>query len=213
MPLIAFDNNFAMAADTLLIGVDEAGRGPLAGPVVACACHIPAALHKHPLMAQINDSKKLSHKKRALVANGLKRLPITYCLGFASAREIDQINILQATFLAMRRALAKFKNQNIFVLVDGNKLIPQMPHSQRAVIGGDAKSLNIAAASILAKVARDDFMLHIHAQHPQYGFDGHKGYGAASHIEAIRKNGPCPQHRLSFEPLKSLYGGLFNEEH
>lgn len=210
--LAQFDIDIATSFPALtLIGVDEAGRGPLAGPVTACACYIPPALYNHPIMKAVNDSKKLSHKKRMSVAQELKTLPIIYCLGFATAKEIDSINILQATFLAMHRALRKFEGKESFVLVDGNKTIPLIKSAQRAIIGGDAKSLSIAAASILAKTARDGFMEIVHKQYPLYNFEGHKGYGCAQHIAAIRQHGPCPQHRMSFEPLASLYGGLFGE--
>ncbi len=211
--LSQFDIDISSSFPNLtLIGVDEAGRGPLAGPVTACACHIPPALYGHPVMQLVNDSKKLSHKKRLLIAEELKKLPIIYCLGFASAKEVDNINILQATFLAMRRALRKFDGKDVFVLVDGNKAIPLINNAQRAVIGGDAKSLCIAAASILAKTARDGFMEIVHKQYPQYNFEGHKGYGCQAHIEAIRLYGPCPQHRMTFEPLASLFGGLFGAD-
>ncbi|MDR1684708.1 MAG: ribonuclease HII, partial [Elusimicrobiota bacterium] len=159
MPLTLFDQNTQLRhPNRLLVGVDEAGRGPLAGPVTACACHIPPALYGHPVMAQINDSKKITPAKRKKIAAELKMLPITYCLGFASSAEIDAVNILQATFLAMRRALKKFEAKPVFALIDGNKTVPAINCPQQAVIGGDASSLAVAAASILAKVARDDFM-------------------------------------------------------
>ena len=206
MTLAEFDLQFRQ---NTLVGVDEAGRGPLAGPVVAAACHIPPSLYAHTVLQGVNDSKKLTPAKRAKIYNELTRLPVIWCLGFACAAEIDRINILQATFLAMRRALAKFNNQNIYALVDGNHKIPQITHAQQAVVDGDAKSLSIAAASILAKVARDNYMQVVHARHPQYGFDGHKGYGTARHIDAIKQHGPCAEHRKTFEPTATICCGLF----
>ena len=210
MNLADFDRNLQLTADAaLIVGVDEAGRGPLAGPVTAAACHIPPALYAHHALQAVNDSKKIPHAKRAKIYNELTKLPIIWCVGFASAEEIDSINILQATFLAMRRALAKFNNKNILALVDGNHKIPQIPHPQRAVVDGDAKSLSIAAASILAKVSRDNYMEIVHARHPQYGFDGHKGYGTQAHIDAIKQHGPCAEHRKTYEPVATICFGLF----
>ena len=205
MTLADFDLQFTQT----LIGVDEAGRGPLAGPVVAAACHIPPALYGHPALLQINDSKKLTPAARAKIHAQLTALPIICCLGFASAAEVDEVNILKATFLAMRRALAKFNNQDIFVLVDGNHKIPQIHHKQQAVVDGDAKSLCIAAASILAKVARDNYMQTAHKLHPHYGFDGHKGYGTAQHVAAVKLHGACKEHRKTFEPVATICCGLF----
>ena len=211
MNLADFDRDLQLSAGpaALIVGVDEAGRGPLAGPVTAAACHIPPALYAHPALQAVNDSKKLTPAKRAKIHAELTKLPIIWCLGFASAAEIDRVNILQATFLAMRRALAKFNNQNIFALIDGNHKIPQIPQPQRAVVDGDAKSLSIAAASILAKVARDNYMQTLHARQPQYGFDGHKGYGTQSHIDAIKLHGPCAEHRKTYAPVAEICFGLF----
>ena len=213
MNLIEFDSDFLQSYPCgKLVGVDEAGRGPLAGPVTAAACYIPPELYTHPLMAQINDSKKLTPKKREKIFDELITLPVLWRTGYASAAEIDKLNILQATFLAMRRALAFFDNDNIFVFVDGNRSIPFIHHQQQTVVDGDAKSLCIAAASIIAKVSRDRFMNIIDSVYPMYDFAGHKGYGTKSHIASIRQYGPCRQHRMTFEPLLSLYGGLFPEE-
>jgi len=205
MTLVDFDLQFK----EILVGVDEAGRGPLAGPVVAAACHIPPALYGHEILLQIDDSKKLAPAKRARLYQELTKLPIIWCLGYACSAEVDEINILQATFLAMRRALAKFNNQNIFVLVDGNHKIPKIRHPQQAVIDGDAKSLSVAAASILAKVARDNYMHAAHNLYPHYGCDGHKGYGTAQHIAAVKLHGACKEHRKTFEPVATICGGLF----
>lgn len=194
-----------------IIGVDEAGRGPLAGPVTAAACYIPPELYSHPVMAKINDSKKLSPAKREKIFEELLTLPILWRTGYASAAEIDKHNILQATFIAMRRALAFFEKENALVLVDGNRLIPFVHHQQKSIIGGDAKSLCVAAASIIAKVSRDRFMDVLDEKFPLYDFSGHKGYGTKSHIASVKEYGPCPQHRMTFEPLLSMYGGLFSE--
>ncbi|MDR1123245.1 MAG: ribonuclease HII [Elusimicrobiota bacterium] len=211
LTLADFDRDARLAAGgaAIIVGVDEAGRGPLAGPVCAAACHIPPTLYEHAALRAVNDSKKLTPAKRDKIYAELIKLPIIWCLGYASAAEIDRINILQATFLAMRRALAKFNNQDIFALVDGNHKIPQIRHAQRAVIGGDAKSLCIAAASILAKVSRDNYMCAAHALHPHYGFEGHKGYGTQAHMDAVMQHGPCREHRRTFEPVATICCGLF----
>ena len=213
MTLIDFDLDKQQKHPTVkLVGVDEAGRGPLAGPVCAAACYIPQDLYNHSLMKQINDSKKLTPKKREKIFEELIKLPIIYCTGFASSEQIDKINILQATFFAMRQALTKFNGQNIFVMVDGNRMIPNLKTPQETIVKGDGTSLCIAAASIIAKVCRDRFMDIVAKKYPQYNFEGHKGYGTQSHIEAIKKYGPCPQHRKTFEPIASLYGGLFSKD-
>ena len=210
MTLIDFDKTQNAAnAKTMLIGIDEAGRGPLAGPVTACACYIPQELYTHSIMSKINDSKKLTPQKREMIFEELITLPIIYCTGYASAEEIDKLNILQATFLAMRRALAKFKNKNISVLIDGNRTIPNLTVPQKAIVKGDGTSLCVAAASIIAKVSRDKFM-DISAQiYPNYKFEEHKGYGTKLHTDLIEKYGPCPLHRKTFEPIYSKFYGLF----
>lgn len=213
MALIDFDLKMQQKHPALkLVGVDEAGRGPLAGPVCAAACYIEPSLYSHPIMQQINDSKKLTPKKREAIFKELIKLPIIYCTGFASSEQIDKINILQATFFAMRHALKKFKNQNIYVMVDGKCLISGLKTPQEAIIKGDGTSLCIAAASIIAKVSRDRYMDIVSAKYPVYKFAEHKGYGTQSHIEAIKKYGPCPEHRKTFEPLASLFGGLFGAD-
>jgi ribonuclease HII len=214
MTLADFDRDALLAAGdaALIVGVDEAGRGPLAGPVCAAACYIPPALYGHAALRAVNDSKKLTPAKRSAIYAELTKLPIIWCLGYASAYEIDRVNILQATFLAMRRALVKFNNRNIFALVDGNHKIPQIRHAQRAVVGGDGKSLCVAAASILAKVSRDNYMRAAHALYPHYGFEGHKGYGTRRHIEAVLRCGPCREHRRTFEPVATICCGLFGKE-
>lgn len=213
MALIDFDLKFQQEHPSAkLVGVDEAGRGPLAGPVCAAACYIDPSLYSHPLMQKINDSKKLTPKKREAIFEELIKLPIIYCTGFASSEQIDKMNILQATFFAMRHALTKFNGQNIYVMVDGNRLISNLKTPQEAIIKGDGTSLCIAAASIIAKVSRDRFMDIVSKQYPNYNFADHKGYGTQSHIEAIKKYGPCKEHRKTFEPIASLYGGLFGKD-
>jgi len=212
MTLIDFDKvqiAAHAAQNCSLVGIDEAGRGPLAGPVTACACYIPPELYTHPIMSKINDSKKLTPQKREEIFEELLTLPITYCTGYASAEEIDKLNILQATFLAMRRALTKFKNKNISVLIDGNKTIPNLTAPQKAIVKGDGTSLCIAAASIIAKVSRDKFMLLCAQKYPQYKFEEHKGYGTQLHTDLLDKYGPCPLHRKTFEPVYSKFYGLF----
>lgn len=211
MTLIDFDKVQNVAQNCLLVGVDEAGRGPLAGPVTACACYIPPELYAHPVMSKINDSKKLTPQKREEIFEELLTLPITYCTGYASAEEIDKLNILQATFLAMSRALTKFKNKEISVLIDGNKTIPNLTAPQKAIVKGDGTSLCIAAASIIAKVSRDKFMLLCAQKYPQYKFEEHKGYGTQLHTDLLDKYGPCPLHRKTFEPIYSKFYGLFAE--
>ena len=203
-PLQDFDKRASIQYETdILIGIDEAGRGPLAGPVVACACYVPPSLSMY--FSDVNDSKKISAKKREELLARLRHLGVLYGVGFASAREIDRLNILQATFLAMRRACAKFTGIPFpLVLVDGPHLVKGLPLRQIAVVDGDAKSLNIAAASIIAKVARDKYMETVDKLYPQYGFAAHKGYGTATHLEALRKYGPCPQHRRSFGPVRAV---------
>lgn len=213
MALIDFDLKLQQKhLDVKLVGVDEAGRGPLAGPVCAAACYIEPSLYSHPIMQQINDSKKLTPKKRENIFNELIKLPIVYCTGFASSEQIDKMNILQATFFAMRHALTKFNGQNIYVLVDGNRLISNLKAPQEAIVKGDGTSLCVAAASIIAKVSRDRFMNIVSKQYPVYNFAEHKGYGTQSHVEAIKKYGPCKEHRKTFEPIASLYGGLFGKD-
>ena len=203
-PLQDFDKNTAFQYETdILIGIDEAGRGPLAGPVVACACYVPPSLSMY--FSDVNDSKKITAKKREELLARMRHLGVLYGVGFASAREIDRLNILQATFLAMRRACAKFMRvPSPLTLVDGPHLVKGLPLRQIAVVDGDAKSLNIAAASIVAKVARDKYMETLATLYPQYGFAAHKGYGTAAHMEALRKYGPCPQHRRSFGPVRAV---------
>ena len=184
----------------VICGVDEAGRGPLAGPVCAAAVILP----KHLEIPGLTDSKKLSDKRRRELFPEIQRQALAYGIGFASEKEIDEINILQATFLAMERALAQLCITPELALIDGNRE-KDFGIPVKTVIKGDSLSANIAAASILAKVSRDDFMLEMAREYPQYGFEVHKGYGTKAHYDALRLYGPCPIHRQTF--LKKFYGG------
>ena len=181
-----------------ICGVDEAGRGPLAGPVYAAAVILPRGL----VIEGLNDSTKLTEKRREVLYDVIVEQAVAYGIGSADEKEIDEINILQATFLAMRRAIAQLAVRPDLALIDGNRESDFGVPAQ-TVIGGDGKSANIAAASILAKVTRDRVMLQYAAQYPQYGFDVHKGYGTKRHYEALREFGPCPIHRQSF--LRKFY--------
>lgn len=182
-----------------ICGVDEAGRGPLAGPVCAAAVILPAHLE----LPGLTDSKKLTDKKRRELYPLIKEQAIAYGIGFASEREIDEINILQATFLAMRRALDQLAIRPDLALIDGNRET-EFGLPVKTVIKGDSLSANIAAASVLAKVARDDLMLELARQYPHYGFEVHKGYGTKAHYAALTEHGPSPVHRMTF--LKKFYG-------
>lgn len=184
---------------SLVCGVDEAGRGPLAGPVCAAAVILPPDLE----IEGLNDSKKLTEKRREALYPQIIEQAVAYGIAFASEREIDEINILQATFLAMRRAVEQLSVQPEIALVDGNRE-PPLPMPVRTIIKGDSLSASIAAASILAKVTRDRFMHEQDAIFPQYGFAVHKGYGTRAHYAALRENGACPIHRRTF--LKKLHG-------
>lgn len=203
-PLFNFDKQQAICTECdFIIGVDEAGRGPLAGPVVACACFIPPAAAAD--FTDVNDSKKLTEKKREELFKRLQTSDAAFGVGFASAAEIDRLNILQATFLAMRRAIKKFEHiPNSVLLVDGPYPIFGLEAKQQPIIDGDAKSLAIAAASIVAKVTRDRYMSVLDKLYPGYDFAGHKGYGTAKHMDALRRLGPCPEHRRSFAPVRKL---------
>lgn len=190
---ICYDEGFE-----IVCGIDEAGRGPLAGPVCAAAVVLPRDLE----IEGLNDSKKLSDKRRRVLFDEITAQAVTYGIAFATEQEIDEINILQATFLAMRRALAQLSIQPSIALIDGNRET-DFGLPVRTIVKGDSLSANIAAASILAKVSRDDFMLEQAKLYPEYGFDIHKGYGTKAHYEALRKYGPCPIHRRTF--LKKFY--------
>ena len=182
-----------------ICGVDEAGRGPLAGPVCAAAVILP----KHLYIPGLDDSKKLTDKRRRELMPIIKEQAIAYGIGMASHEEIDKINILQATFLAMQRAIDQLKVKADFALIDGNRE-KDFGLPVKTIVKGDSLSANIAAASVLAKVTRDDLMDEMAKVYPQYGFEIHKGYGTKAHYEALRTYGHCPIHRRTF--LKKFYG-------
>ena len=183
----------------VICGVDEAGRGPLAGPVCAAAVILPQG----EIIPGLNDSKKLTDKKRRELYPIIKEKAVAYGIAFATEAEIDEINILQATFLAMKRAIAQLEGKADFALIDGNREtdfgVPCL-----TVVKGDSRSANIAAASVLAKVTRDIYMEELAEKYPQYGFEIHKGYGTKAHYAALTEHGMCEAHRRSF--LKKFYG-------
>ena len=183
----------------LVCGVDEAGRGPLAGPVVAAAVILDPA---NPI-AGLNDSKKLSAKRREALAIEIRAKALAWAVSEASVEEIDQINILQASMLAMQRAVRSLAIAPERALVDGNRC-PELPCPTEAIIGGDGKVASIAAASILAKTVRDAGMLELHQRYPQYGFDRHMGYPTALHLAALQEHGVSPIHRRSYAPVARL---------
>ena len=193
MPTLDFDRQFITDSCRIIAGTDEAGRGPLAGPVVAAACILPPDF----LPEGLDDSKKLTEKKREKLFDIITESAITYCIASASPEEIDHSNILEASLLAMRRALAGLSVQPDLVLVDGC-IDRGFPIPARAIVSGDALSPSIAAASILAKVTRDRMCLDMDAQYPQYCFAKHKGYPTPAHKLAVFEHGPCPYHRRSF---------------
>ncbi len=183
-----------------LCGVDEAGRGPLAGPVVAAAVIF---IKDCPVAKLVRDSKKLSENKREELYPLIKEQALAWSIAEASVEEIDELNILQATFLAMKRAVCSLIVQPDFVLVDGNRL-PRWEYRSEPIIGGDDIIPEISAASILAKTYRDHLMKEYAGQYPEYGFEHHMGYGTKEHLEALIKYGPCSIHRRSFKPVKQL---------
>ena len=187
-------------------GVDEAGRGPWAGPVSAAA----VILDPDRCPQGLNDSKKLTARARDRLEGEIKAMAVSWSVGFASVEEIAELNILHATGLAMRRAVEGLKVAPAFALVDGNYRFP-LPCQVRTVVKGDAVSCSIAAASILAKVARDRLMTELDAVHPGYGFASHKGYGAPIHIEALTRLGPCPAHRMNWAPVQTALRGAARE--
>ena len=184
----------------LVAGVDEAGRGPLAGPVFAAA----VILDELSPISGLADSKKLSPKKRDHLYDIIKAQALCFCVATASVQEIDEMNILQATLLAMQRAVKGLRLKPSKVLVDGNRL-PVLDIRAEAIVRGDSKVASISAASILAKVERDRWCLEIDAQFPLYGFKSHKGYGTAVHLQALKQHGPCVWHRKSFAPVSQFF--------
>ncbi len=193
MDWLFYENKYISQGKNLICGVDEAGRGPLAGPVCAAAVIMPEGL----IIESVNDSKKLTAKKREKLFDIIKNEAICYSVAFVSASEIDEINILNATHLAMTRAVEGLEKAPEVVLVDGNSL-PKWYYNSEAIVKGDAVCHSIACASILAKVSRDRLMLLEAEKYPQYSFEKHKGYGTKVHTQAIKEYGPCPIHRKTF---------------
>lgn len=189
----------AAAADGLVCGVDEAGRGPLAGPVYAAA----VILDPSAPIDGLRDSKALSARARERLSVAIKARALAWSVASASAAEIDALNILQATMLAMRRAVDALVPAPVLARVDGNRA-PALRCAVQTLVGGDALDPAISAASILAKFERDAWVSTLHERHPQYGFDRHKGYPTAAHLAALREHGPCPEHRRSFGPVRKL---------
>ncbi|MBZ4185395.1 ribonuclease HII [Thermomonas sp. RSS23] len=183
-----------------IAGVDEAGRGPLAGPVTVAAVILDPT---HPI-AGLNDSKQLSERKREALYPLILERALAWRIEFVEADEIDRLNILQATLTGMQRALEGLAITPQHALIDGNRIPNHLPCPATAIIGGDASEPAISAASILAKVSRDRRMLELHAHYPHYGFDRHKGYPSAAHRAALLAHGPCPEHRRSYAPVRAL---------
>lgn len=193
MPDYTYEKEALATGYTVICGTDEAGRGPLAGPVCAAAVILPTDL----VIEGLNDSKKLTEKKREKLFHIICEKAISYGIAFATVEEIDEINILNASQLAMRRAVAMLTPTPDLVLVDGN-IARDFPMSARPIVKGDALSMSIAAASVLAKVTRDRYCLEMHEAYPEYNFAGHKGYSTKEHMDLVRKLGPCPLHRKTF---------------
>lgn len=199
MTLFEYDENIRNNDSIILCGVDEAGRGPLAGDVYAAA----VVFESGTVIEGINDSKKLSEKKRELLYDEIIAKAKAYCIATASVEEIDELNILNATYLAMKRAVEGLGLTPDLSLIDGNRLPPELPCKAETIVKGDGTSASIAAASILAKVARDRYMKTLAEKYPQYQFEKHKGYGTKLHTELILANGPSEVHRKTF--LRKLY--------
>ena len=195
----SFQASLAWDVGGLVAGVDEAGRGPLAGPVMAAAVILD---DRRPIVG-LADSKKISPRRREALFDEIRAKALCCSIAQASVEEIDALNILQATLLAMRRAVMGLRLPPKLVLVDGNRL-PVLDIRAEAIVKGDDKVPAISAASILAKVSRDRWCQEYHQHFPQYGFDQHKGYGTADHLAALRLHGPCPQHRRTFKPVSDL---------
>ena len=193
MPDYSIEQELHGEGFTYVCGVDEAGRGPLCGPVFAAACILPDGLY----IEGLNDSKKLTEKKREKLFDIIKKEAVAYSIASADVEEINEMNILEADLLAMRRAIDGLGVKADFAIIDGN-IARDFPIPARAVVKGDSKSMSIAAASVLAKVARDRLCLELDREYPQYGIAKHKGYGTKEHMDALRKYGPSPIHRKKF---------------
>ena len=193
MNWIEYEQSAELKGYKAICGVDEAGRGPLAGPVCAAAVILPP----NTIIGGVNDSKKLTEKKREALFDVIKENAVSYSIAYASVEEIESINILNATMLAMKRAVEGLDVKADYAMIDVNKM-PQLDIDGETIVKGDAKSMSIACASILAKVSRDRLLYEYAKEYPQYHFDKHKGYGTALHKEAILEYGPCPYHRMSF---------------
>jgi ribonuclease HII len=208
MPSFRYELRCEVQGGLRVAGIDEAGRGPLAGPVVAAIAVIDRTAAKRKLLKLIDDSKKLALENReaayeAMVASGL----VQFAVAEATVEEIDSINILQATFLAMRRALEALAHQPDVVLIDGNQVPRGLACRAETIVGGDAHSYSIAAASIFAKVTRDRVMAKLAEAFPGYGWETNRGYGSAAHLAALQRLGPTPHHRRSFAPVRATYAG------
>ncbi|NER23230.1 MAG: ribonuclease HII [Symploca sp. SIO1C2] len=191
-------------SEQLIAGVDEVGRGALFGPVVAAAVILPASALPQLALAGVKDSKQLSASRRLKLSQEIQRQAIDWKIGYATREEIDQINILQASLLAMRRAILKLKVKPDLCLVDGKQSLQELPIPQQSMIKGDQRSLEIAAASVVAKVWRDDLVMRLATKYPDYDLAANKGYGTQRHRLALQQYGPSPQHRLSFSPCRKI---------
>ena len=199
MPDYSYENNAVLKGYEYVCGVDEAGRGPLAGPVCAAAVILP----DDTIIEGVNDSKKLTEKKREALFDVIIERAEAYSIAFATVSEIEEYNILNATMLAMKRAVEGLEIKADYAMIDGNRM-PSLDIDGETIVKGDAKSMSVACASILAKVSRDRLLYEYAKEYPQYLFEKHKGYGTKAHIEAIKQYGPCPYHRPSF--LKKING-------
>ena len=200
MPDYEFEKAAALSGFSCICGVDEAGRGPLAGPVCAAAVILPAGA----VIEGLDDSKKLTEKKRERLYDIIKQTAVAYSVAYGTLEEIETVNILEATYLAMNRAIEGLTVKPDFALIDGNRVPRGIKIPCETVVKGDSRSMSVAAASVLAKVTRDRLMLEYDKKYPEYNFKKHKGYGTKEHTELIKQYGPCEIHRLSF--LKNILG-------
>ena len=203
MPDFSLEESLGLSTSAVIVGVDEVGRGPLAGPVTAAAVFFDRQKITSDLLTKIDDSKKIAQKKRATISKQIESIAIIG-IGWASSGEIDQLNILEATMLAMQRAISSLQKQIIldpdYILIDGNK-VPRLDFPSKAIVRGDEKSLSIAAASIVAKSTRDAFMTSLSKLYPGYGWEKNAGYGTREHLAAIEREGITVHHRRSFKPI------------